>query len=110
MSIIEMPGLATKPQPTYKPYGHIIQLDWEVPTMAGGLHLPDSAKQKHLPFYRVPVLEVGPECKMVKKGDHVIIPSQVILTAKWDGYTAYFSSEDKILAVVEVAPVVASSE
>lgn len=99
--VIEMPGAFNKPVPRYKPYGEIIQLAWEPVEMVGGLHLPKNAKA-HLPFYRVEVLEAGPDAKLVKKGDWVIVPSQVILTCKWDGHTAYFTSENKVLAVVEL--------
>lgn len=106
MTEIPFAGVANlgAPQgPKYRPFGHIMRLDWEPQTMVGGLHLPQ--KMKTLPFYRVRVLDVGPDVKMVKAGDWVIMPSQVILTAKWDDesgrpHTAYFSSEDKILAVV----------
>jgi co-chaperonin GroES (HSP10) len=105
MSLIEMPGLAQRPRPTYKPYGHIIQLDWSPEEVSGGIHIPKSAQRPNLPFYRVQVLAVGPDVKLVKQGDWVLLPSQVILTAKWDGHTAYFSSEDKILGVVDLVPM-----
>ncbi len=90
---------ATKP--TYKPYGEIIQLDWTPQENIGGIVIPQKSQAKMgLPFFKVKVLAVGPECKMVKVGDHVIIPQQVILHAKWDGDLAFFTSENKIVAVV----------
>ena len=83
----------------YRPYGHILQLDWQKQTMIGGLHLPQNMKK--LPFYRVRVIACGPECKLVKPEDHVLIPAQMIQEATWDGNSAYFTGENQILAVVE---------
>lgn len=84
-----------------KPWGHILQLDWEPQMIQGGIIIPENAKSSKLPFYKVQVLAVGPDVKHVKVGDFVILPSQVILTAKWDKNVAHYCSEDKILAVVE---------
>lgn len=91
---------ATKP--VYKPYGEILQLDWTPQEQIGGIVIPKQSQAKMgLPFFRVKVLAAGPDCKMVKVGDYVIIPQQVILHAKWDGDLAFFTSENKIVAVVE---------
>ena len=91
---------ATKP--TYKCYGEILQLDWTPQDNIGGIHIPKASQAKiGLPFFKVKVLAAGPDCKLAKKGDWVLLPQQVILHAKWDSDLAFFTSENKILAVVE---------
>lgn len=96
--------LAELPHPavTYKPYGEIIQLDWTPQDRVGKLIIPEKSQAKiGLPFFKVKVLAAGKDCKLVKAGDWVLLPMQVILHAKWGGGTAYFTSENKVLAVVE---------
>ena len=96
-----LPVAVQKPDGTpwsYRPYGHILQLDWKPQTMIGGIHLPQNMKK--MPFYRVRVIACGPECKLVKPEDHVLIPAQMIQEATWDGNSAYFTGENQILAVV----------
>lgn len=87
---------------TYRPYGEIIQLDWTPQEQIGGIVIPKASQAKlGLPFFKVKVLAAGPDVKIAKAGTWVLLPQQVILHAKWDGGIAYFSSESKILAVVE---------
>jgi hypothetical protein len=100
--LTEIPFTPLSGEFTYKPYGEIIQLDWTPQTKAGNIIIPDKAQAKiGLPFFRVKVLAAGPDVKIAKAGTFVLLPQQVILHAKWDGGIAYFSSESKILAVVE---------
>ncbi len=88
-------------KPSYKPYGEIIQLDWTPKENIGGIEIPKHLQAKMgLPFFKVLVIAAGDGCKQVKAGDYVLMPQQVILHAKWDAETVYFSSESKILAVV----------
>lgn len=90
------------PKPTYKPYGEIIQLDWTPQENIGGIVIPKQSQAKMgLPFFKVKVLAAGPDVKLAKAGTWVLLPQQVILHAKWADDTAYFSSESKILGVVE---------
>lgn len=97
---IAFPGI--KPAVSYKPYGQIIQLDWEPQKMSGLIHLPDKAPQAlKLSFHKIRVIAAGHECKLVKDEDFVLLPAEAIMPAKWDGNVAYFSSENKILAIIK---------
>jgi co-chaperonin GroES (HSP10) len=88
-----------KQPPKCQPYGHILQLDWTPEKMIGGIHLPENMKK--MPFYSVKVIAVGPECKLVKEGDNVLLPAQMIQEATWDGNRAFFTGENQILCVVK---------
>lgn len=97
----EIPFQKSGDAPKYRCYGEIIQLDWTPPTF-GNLVIPEKSQAKMgLPFFKIKVIAAGPDCKLVKVGDHVLMPQQVILKAQWDGGLAYFSSESKILGIVE---------
>lgn len=102
---IEIPfpgGGAIRPKPAYRPCRDIIQLDWEPKSSIGGIIIPEKAQQgMKLSFYSIPVLAAGPDCKVVKAGDSVLLPSEAILRVQYDGQVVYFCNEMKVLAVIE---------
>ncbi len=94
------PAAPLAERPVYSPYGEIIQLDWTPPSF-GGLVIPEKSQAKiGLPFFKVRVIAAGPDVKIAKAGTWVLLPQQVILHAKWDAETVFFTSENKILATV----------
>lgn len=105
-SIIPLPGFdGPKPAMKYRPCRDIIQLDWEPMSSIGGIIIPEKAQQgMKLSFYSIPVLAAGPDCKVVKEGDNVLLPSEAILKVQYDGRVVYFCNEMKVLAVIEEAP------
>lgn len=101
-------GELPHPPVAYQPYGEIIQVDWTPPTF-GKLIIPEKSQAKlGLPFFKIKVLAAGPACKQVKAGDWVLLPQQVLLKADWGGGLAWFTSENKILAIVQPEPTVLS--
>lgn len=91
------------PLPVIRPYGDFIQLDYQKPTMAGGLHLPSSAKTPEL--ITVAVLAAGPDVKMAKPGTKVIILTQAFMGgangSTIDGRKIYFSKESHIVGIID---------
>lgn len=99
---IPFPGGVVRPKPKYRCTRDIILLDWEPKTMQGGIIIPEkSQKAMQLSFYSIPVIAAGPECKVVKSGDNVLLPAEAILRVPYDGHVAYFCNEHKVLAVVD---------
>lgn len=96
-------GGAFMPSPIIKPYGDFIQLDYQKPTMAGGLHLPSSAKTPEL--ITVTVLAAGPDVKMAKPGTKVIILTQAFMGgangSTLEGKKVYFTKESHIVGVLD---------
>jgi chaperonin GroES len=64
---------------------------------AGGIYLPDTAKEKPV----VAVVEaVGPDVKGVKKGDRIVYKEYSTTELKIDGKEYLIIQEDDILATV----------
>lgn len=99
---IAFPGGVLRPKATYRCVRDIILLDWEPPTKAGEIILPQKSQQAmKLSFYSIPVIAAGPKCEVVKAGDMVLLPAEAILKVTYDGRTVFFCNEQKVLAVVE---------
>lgn len=80
----------------YIPFNHIIQLDYSPATKIGEIHLPQGMKKvAGFEFVRCTVLAVGPECKQVKVGDVVVLPTAMMQKCE----DAWFTGEDKIMAI-----------
>ncbi len=99
---IPFPGGLVKKPVKYRCTRDIIQLDWEPQSSIGGIIIPEKSQQAmKLSFYTIPVLAAGPDCKVVKEGDNVLLPSEAILRVAYEGRVVYFCNEMKVLAVVE---------
>lgn len=63
---------------------------------AGGIYIPDSAKEKP---QGGTVVAAGPECKTVKKGDAIVFAKYAGSEFKMDGEDLVIMREDDILGV-----------
>lgn len=79
----------------------LLRLD-QMPTMAGNIHLPQ--KMKSLEFVTATALAVGPECKVVKVGNRVLVAIKAIINGEQgiplEGVKLYFTQENLVVAVV----------
>lgn len=86
-----------------RPNGNNVLIAWRKESMAGELHLP--AKMTSLKFISAKVLATGPECKMVKEGDVVVVALKGLVNGEdgvvVDGNRLFFTQEPVIIAVVE---------
>lgn len=88
----------------FTPTGETLWLDYDKEGQLGGdskLVMPGSAKLP--PFITARVIEAGPTTKQVKKGHTVLCNSVVVTEVKIDRETYYFTTENKIIAIVEPA-------
>jgi len=87
----------------FTPTGETLWLDYDPDSVLGKgpLVMPGSAKLP--PFITAEVIEAGPLCKQVKKGDTVLCNSVVVTEVKLDREKYYFSTENKIIAIVKPA-------
>ncbi len=90
----------------FTPTGETLWLDYDPEAQLGGasmIVLPGNRKLP--PFITAEVIEAGPTCKQVKKGDTVLLNSVVVTEVKLDRETYYFTMENKIIAVVKPAEI-----
>lgn len=92
------------PKQTFRPLGTlVVLLPIKITETAGGIRLPDSvvAEQSH-ETPRCWVVAAGPDCKLVKRGDEVLVLAQ---THAWKvqhkEQELLVINEDKIVGVVE---------
>lgn len=84
----------------YRPVKDYIQVEWTVPTERGGILLPEGMKTQFT-FLTCTAIEIGPDCKWVKKGDKIVCASASIMQSDHDGHKYNFTQEDKIAAILD---------
>lgn len=88
---------------TIRPNGVNILIQYEKPEKAGEIFLPNQAKG--LEFIVALVLEVGPDCKFVKKRDAVILAAKAIVNGdkgvQIGGNRLFFTQENLIVAIID---------
>lgn len=86
----------------FQPYGDFIHLDYQKPTMAGMIHLPDQAKAPELII--VPIIAAGPDCKQAKAGGKVLLMAKAMMGGEQgailSGKRIYWTQEKFVVAIL----------
>ena len=86
-----------------RPNGVNILIQYERPEKAGEIFLPNQAKG--LEFIVAVVLEVGPDCKFVKRGDAVILAAKAIVNGDKGVQIGvnrlHFTQENLVVAIID---------
>lgn len=90
-----------------RPNGVNVQLAIEhKPLKKGDIILPGNVKG--LEFITAVVIAAGPECKMVKSGDRVVVAAKGLVNGERgievDGHRVFFTQEQVIVAVIDALP------
>jgi hypothetical protein len=93
---IAFPGM--KSSKKYRPIGDYIRVEYSPSTQEGGIVLPGKVQME---FVTCTALECGPECKVAKGGDSLLLATKAIMKTQHDGLLTFFTKESAILAVVE---------
>lgn len=97
-------ALPEAPKFNYRPVGWFLQVvSVEAGLMTkGGIVLPGTG---NLNFMTCRVVAVGPECKMCKVGDMVLLAKEGLVRAPHNGDNPMFIEERRVISIVElVAP------
>lgn len=92
------------PAATFRPLGTLVCLHlFKVTETEGGIRLPDTVVEKmQSETPRGLVVSAGPDCKLVKRGDEILIlPGTMAHKVKHDGVEVWVVNEDKIVGIVE---------
>lgn len=99
-SFLQIPPLKTT---KFKPNSNYIRLDYEKPDKVGEIIMPGQAKG--LEWITATALDVGPECKVVQKGDKVLLASKGMVNGAngilVEGRVTFWSQENMIIGVLE---------